>query len=163
MPRQEPKAKTKFFISPFDGEEIRLTLPDGGVAIVGNTPKELPDRFWRKALSSGCQPADEKPLTNAQKRAALAAAPENDTADDATLIERLKAKIREIFNADPNDPRFENALTGQDIPAVAWLSEAMGQPITSAQRDEAYALFEAEDSDNDSDEDEDEEDEEGQE
>lgn len=160
--RQEPKAKTKFFISPFDGEEIRLTLPDGGVAIVGNEPKELPDRFWRKALQSGCQPADEKPLTPAQKRAALAAAPENDTGDESTLIERLKAKIREIFNADANDPRFEDALTGQDIPAVAWLSEAMGQPITSAQRDEAFALFEAEEEGNDDGE-EDEEDEEEQE
>lgn len=162
MSRQEPKARTKSFISPFEGEEIRLTLPDGGVALVGNEPKVLPERFWRKALQSGCQPADEKPLTAAQKRAALAAAPENDTGDDDTLIERLKAKIREIFNADANDPRFADALTGQDIPAVAWLSEAMGQPITSAQRDEAFALFESEESDDDS-EGEDEEDEEEQE
>lgn len=138
-------SETKKFISPFEGEEIRLTLPDGGVALVGNTPKVLPKRFWREALKNGCQPADEKPLTPAQKRAALAAAPESDTSEDATLIQRMIVEIRKAFNSDPTDPRYANAMTTQGIPTTKWLTDVMGQPISAQQRDEAYALFEAED------------------
>lgn len=155
--------ETKKFVTQFPGETVRLTLPDGGVALVGDEPKELPKRYWREALRNGCQPADEKPLTPAQKRAALAAAPENDTTGEETLIARLKAKIREIFDAESTDARYENALTTQGIPTVSWLSEAMGQPISAAQRDEAFALFEADEDNADDDSEEDEEDEEEQE
>lgn len=148
----DAKAKTKFFTTQFPGEEVRLTLPDGGVALVGDEPKELPERFWRAALANGCQVADEKPLTAAQKRAALRASPENDSTGEDTLIERMVAKIKEIFNGDPNDPRYSDALTTQGIPTVAWLIQAMGVNVTSAQRDEAFAKYELQAEDDDGDE-----------
>lgn len=139
-----PAAKIKNFVSTFPGEEIRLTLPDGGVAIVGNDPKPLPERFWRKALQSGCTEANGKPMTRAQLRAAAKAAPEADVSEDSTLIERLIDACKEILNGDPLDPQFAEAMTEQEIPRVDWLSQRVGANVTAEQRDEAWAKLQLE-------------------
>lgn len=154
-----PPAKIKNFVSAFPGEVIRLTLPDGGVAPVGIDPKPLPERFWRKALQSGCTEADGKPMTPAQLRAAAKAAPEADKSEDSTLIERLIEACKDILNGDPLDPQFNDAMTEQDIPRVDWLSKRVGANVTAEQRDEAWAKLQLE-LDGDEEDEEDEEDQE---
>lgn len=149
-----PPAKTKQFVSTFPGEEIRLTLPDGGVAIVGSEPKTLPERFWRKALQSGCTEANGKPMSRAQLRAAARAAPEADQSEDSTLIERLIGACKDILNGDPLDPQFADAMTEQEIPRVDWLSQRVGANVTAEQRDEAWAKLQLELDEGDEEEDE---------
>lgn len=149
---QNAPAPTKKFVSQFEGEEIRVTLPDGGVALIGDEPKTLPERFWRAALKAGAMEAGSERLTPAQRRAAVRAAPDSDKADDDGLIERIKAKIDEIFEADPNDPKYSEALTAQETPRTDWLTAELGVNISAAQRDEAYALWELDQDGEDDDE-----------
>lgn len=120
----------------FDGTEIRVTHPDGSVAIVGDEPRPLPKKMWRQAVKQGCQtdtsikPADLPGLTQA---------------DDAfTRSQAIKDAIVEALESDEADEAFADAFTAADIPNVRWLEKRVGFSLSADERDQAWSEVQAE-------------------
>lgn len=120
----------------FDGTDIRVTHPDGSVAIVGAVPRTLPKKMWRLAVKAGCQtdtsiqPADLPGL---------------HVGDDAfTRRAAMKKAIIEALESDDADEAFADAFTANDIPNVRWLEKRVGFSLSADERDDVWAEVQAE-------------------
>lgn len=151
------KAATgKMFYSPED--PIRVTLPDGAVAIIERTPRTLPQKFWRPATRAGA--LVDGGLT-AEELKAPQGKPESDPHTRAEMI--LNA-VLDAARAPDDSEGFEDAFNTSGTPNVRWIETRVGFGIDAAERDQAWAqaqiiLDEEErngkDEDNDEDEEED--------
>ena len=124
-------AKKLKFYSP-DGTPIRVTHADGGVAIVGAEPRELPPKFNREAVKAGCLTTDMPAAAKLQGPAVPPAA------DPFKRREAIKEKINEALGAAEGDPGFEDAFTQAGIPNIQWLSAAVGFTVERSERDELW-------------------------
>ena len=130
-------AKKLMFYSP-DGSNIRICLPDGRVAIVGETPRELHASFNKAAIRSGCLTTD-MPTAD---RLAGPAVPAG--ADPFERREAIKARIHDALQQEEGAPGYDEAFTGAGIPNVHWLSEAVGFTVDRTERDELWREVQAE-------------------
>lgn len=122
--------KLKFY-SP-DGTPIRVTHPDGGVAVVGAEPRALPPKFNREAVKAGC-------LTTDMPAASKLQAPDvPPAADPFKRRDAIKEKINDALNAAEGDPGFEDAFTQGGLPNIQWLSQAVGFTVERSERDELW-------------------------
>ena len=137
-------AKPLMFYSP-DGTPIRVTCPDGAVAIVTDK-RTLPPKFNRAAIRAGC-------LTTDMPAAEKLKGPEvpND-ADAFRRRDAIKAKIMEALNAAEGDAGFEDAFTGAGLPNINWLNKAVGFTVERSERDELWAEIQRELGDDQADE-----------
>lgn len=156
---EQASSKTKQFISP-NGEDIRVTHPDGGVAVIGSTPKTLPPKFWTLAVREGAEVVGESNKLSASERLASQNA-NNPDADSFQLFDRIKQAIEEALDEQDNateDGRemadeFKDAFTANGIPQVRWLEKRVGFSISADQRDQAWDAINREAGENDSDDD----------
>jgi hypothetical protein len=144
--KTENKESVRTFRSA-DGEDIRVTHPDGSVAIVGEEPRELPRKLWRHAIKQGCLPDEQI------KKADLPLEPKDDA---FTRKQAIKDKIVEAMESDENDEKYDDAFTSAGVPNVRWLEKQVGFGLSAQERDEAWAEVQSE-----REQDEDEEEEEG--
>lgn len=134
MPAAPKKLK---FYSP-DGTPIRVTLPDGSVALVGETPRELHPKFNRAAVREGC-------LTTDMPSADRIRGPAVPDADDAfKRRDLIKDKIHEALNAPEGAEGYEDAFTQAGVPNINWLNKALGFNIERSERDELWVQVQAE-------------------
>lgn len=153
-------SKTKEFISP-NGEDIRVTHPDGGVAIIGSTPKTLPPKFWTLAVRAGAEVLGSGSKLTPSERLASASA-NNPDSDSFSQFERIKEAIIEALDeqdAATEDGRevadeFKDAFTANGTPQVRWLEKRVGFSIGSEQRDQAFDAVTRESGEQEEDEDE---------
>lgn len=131
--------KLKFY-SP-DGTPIRVTHPDGGVAIVGEHPRELPPKFNREAVKAGCLTTDKPAASKLQGPVVPPAA------DPFKRREAIKDKIIEALNAAEGDAGFEDAFTQGGLPNIQWLSQAVGFTVERSERDELWQEVQIENED----------------
>lgn len=121
-----------------DGTDIRVCLPDGRCAIVGEVPRDLPRSYWRQAGRDGC-------LATTQIKPADFNIP---TAADHEDPEKRSNAIRELVlaaaTAGEEDPKFEGAFTPAGIPNVMWLSQRLGFLVHREERDAAWNQIKAE-------------------
>lgn len=133
------------FYSP-DGTDIRVTLPDGSVAIV-NKARTLPQRFWRQATREGC-------LVKGGATAAQLAGPKpSDLSDplnrrDAIMGAMKDAAKRVAASAAAGDDAppagYEGAFTRTGTPNVRWLETRLGLEIDGNERDELWTEVQVE-------------------
>lgn len=130
-----PGSDERLFHS-FDGTDIRVTHPDGSVAIVGETPRALPKKMWRLAVKNGCQTDTSiKPVD----------LPGLHAGDDAfTRRKAMKDAIIEALESDEADEAYADAFTAADIPNVRWLEKRVGFSLTADERDDVWAEVQAE-------------------
>ncbi|HEY3434234.1 MAG TPA: hypothetical protein VGK41_01140 [Solirubrobacterales bacterium] len=134
--KAEASADERQFYS-IDGDDIRVTHPDGSVAIVTGEPRPLPRKLWRHAIKAGCQTTDSKPLPKV----------ELNTDDDAfTRMGAIKAAMLDALEASDDDPDYAEAFTGAGVPNVRWLEKKVGFPLSADERDQAWAEVSAESS-----------------
>ena len=130
-----PKDPNERYFHSYDGSEIRVTHPDGSIAIVGSEPRPLPKKLWRAAVKAGCQ------TDSTLKPAEL---PELDAGDDAfTRMEAIKQAMIEALEADEDDAAFADAFTANDIPNVRWLEKKVGFSLSADERDQAWSEVQA--------------------
>lgn len=142
---QHQAADERLFRS-YDGEDIRVTLDDGSVAVVGATPRTLPRKFWRQAIKQGCQTGDIKP----------AELPPMTPADEAdTRRAEIVKAILEALDSDEADPAFADAFTAAGVPNVRWLEKRVKFNLSAEERDHAWAEVQADKDSNDNESDED--------
>lgn len=123
------------YFRSFDGSEVRVTHPDGSVAIVGAEPRTLPKKLWRAAVKAGCQ------TDTTLKPAEL---PELTPADDAfTRNQAIKDAMIAALEADEDDAEFADAFTANDIPNVRWLEKRVGFSLSADERDAAWSEVQA--------------------
>ncbi len=152
------KAPMKNFISP-TGEDIRITHPNGSVAIIGATEKPLPQHLWAAATRAGAQVASGSSggkltaaETAAANRAAQAGAGDAQNDERFTIKQKLKEQMKLALDAhDEADEggakvtkEFEDAFTSAGIPQVKWLQDRVGFTVSADQRDEAWEELTAE-------------------
>ena len=146
MRKQDTPAADERLFRSYDGEDIRVTLADGSVAVVGATPRPLPRKFWREAIKQGCQTGEIK----------AADLPPMSPADEAeTRREAIKKAIIEALEGDETDKAFADAFTANDIPNVRWLEKRVGFNLSAEERDQAWEEVQAEQPAGDSESDED--------
>lgn len=122
------------------GEDIRVTLPDGSVALVPaeeENARPLPAKFNRAAHFAGCL------MVGGATKEALAGPSVPKSDDQFSRNELIQAQIRMAMKADPSDAAFENAFTGQGIPQVKWLTARLGFAVDASERDEALRIINA--------------------
>ncbi len=136
---------TRMFYSD-TGENIRVTLPDGGVAVVGTEPRELPAKYHRAAQRAGC-------VTTTGARAEVI---QTQVQDDPH--ERMEAIVTAITNALEAEPaegateaehaayneKYGDAFNQDETPNVRWLEKQVGFNIDQAERDQAWATVKSE-------------------
>ena len=134
-----PETENKLFYSPH-GEDIRVVLPAGGIAIVGAKPRSLPRNFWRHATALGC-------LTKGGITADQLVGPDpgDNVVDPHTRAEMIAQGIRDALLADDDAPGFEDAFTAAGLPSVVWLEKRLGFSIQREERDAAFAEVQRED------------------
>jgi hypothetical protein len=129
--------KPAMWYSP-DGTDIRVCLPDGRCAIVGEVPRDLPRSYWRQAGRDGC-------LATTQIKPADFNIP---TAADHEDPEKRSNAIRELVlsaaTAGEDDVAFEGAFTPAGIPNVMWLSQRLGFLVHREERDAAWNQIKSE-------------------
>lgn len=131
---KKPDPNERYFRS-FDGTDIRVSHPDGSVAVVGESPRTLPKKLWRAAIKAGCM------TDNSLKPAEL---PELGAGDDAfTRMQAIKDAITEALESDETDEAFADAFTANDIPNVRWLEKRVGFGLTADERDQAWSEVQA--------------------
>lgn len=131
------KPKTITLYSP-RSESIRVTLPDGGIAVIPPEPTEVPDIFYDAALRAGC-----RVVGMAQEPDPNAAAPSDADTKSGLIAEA----IRDAQMADPTDEAYADAFTASGIPSTTWLSHKVGFNVSASERDEAWRNVLAEDDD----------------
>jgi hypothetical protein len=136
MAKQSRKDPNERDFHSFDGSDIRVTHPDGSVAIVGDKPRPLPKKLWRAAIKAGCQ------TDTSLKPAQL---PELSDGDDAfTRMQAIKDAMVEALEADDDNEAFADAFTANDLPNVRWLEKKVGFSLTADERDQAWAEVQSE-------------------
>lgn len=131
MSKNDPNER---YFRSYDQSDIRVTHPDGSVAIVGEKPRTLPRKLWRQAIKAGCQ-TDE-----ILKPAELV----TTAADDAfTRQQAIKDAIIAALESDESDPAFADAFTANDIPNVRWLEKRVGFGLSADERDQVWAEVQA--------------------
>lgn len=134
-----PTSNERLFHSE-TGEDIRVTLPNGGVAIVGKTPRPLPQQFHRAALKAGCLIKGAAPAPNVKDK------PEDDPHERMAII---KAAILKAVEAEPDEgadeaaheayeKEYGDAFTQAGLPNVRWLEKRIGFNIDASERDQAW-------------------------
>lgn len=128
-----------------DGTDIKLDLPDGRTARVGEEPRELPRAFYKAARAAGCV------ATSDPARLADPLPLEPDPAErDRVILEAILAAAR----GDESDPRYENAFTTAGVPNTRWLSRQLRFEVAAVERDrlwaEASKILDAEEADDNS-------------
>lgn len=131
-----PTKQLKFY-SP-DGTDIRVTHPDGAIAIVGGEPRGLPPKFNREAIKAGCLTTD---MPSANRLAGPAIKPQDDAFARRGLI---KDKMIEAARSEEGATGYEDAFTQAGIPNINWLSSALGFQVERAERDELWKEAQAE-------------------
>ena len=134
-------AEKKWFSE--DGTDIRVTLPDGGVAIVGDKPRTLPKKFWKAAVKEGALATDQNVT-----RADLSAVGEGDEAETRrkAIYDLMLAAWDASENDENTDSKFDDAFTGAGKPNVRWLEKELGFDIDGTERDEIWAQVQDENS-----------------
>lgn len=131
-----PKEKQLFY-SP-DGTTIRVTHPDGAVALVDGDPRELPQKLWRLATRAGC-------LIKGGITADQLKGPNVDESADAfKRRELIKQAMFDAARSEENAQGFEDAFTAAGIPNVRWLEKRVGFGIDADERDQIWAEAEVE-------------------
>ncbi|MES2347035.1 MAG: hypothetical protein V4641_05625 [Pseudomonadota bacterium] len=125
------------FYSP-DGTDMRVCLPDGRTAIVGEEPRDLHPAFNRAAIRAGCLSTDMPSAVRMQG----ADVPLQD--DVFKRKEAIKEKMSEALRAEEGAPGYEDAFTSSGIPNINWLSKAVGFNIERSERDELWSEVQAE-------------------
>lgn len=139
------------------GEDVRVTLPGGAVAIVGRKPRTLPQQFHRAALKAGCLIKGAAPAPTVQEK------PEDDPHERIKLI---KAAILTAVEAEPDEgadeaahneyeAKYGDAFTQDGTPSVRWIEKELGFNISAQERDQAWNEVKAENGLDDEDEDDD--------
>lgn len=126
----QPQKSDKLFYSP--DEPIRVTLGDGGVAIIDTSPRTLPQKYWRAATRAG---ALIKGGLTAEELKGPEGSAESDPHARAEMI--LKAVLDAV--AADDGPGFENSFTAAGIPNVRWIETRVGFGIDASERDQAWA------------------------
>lgn len=131
-----------------DGTDIRVTHPDGSVAIV-NVPRTLPRKLWRAAVTAGCQVvadnAQVAAIVEGQANSAKALAeltPADEAAQRATAIYNA---VLEAYESDEADQAYADAFTNSGVPNVRWLENKLGFSISATERDKAWAEVQEQD------------------
>lgn len=151
-----PDPSDRLFYSQ-DGTDIRVTLKDGGVAIV-NEPRTLPAKFHREATKQGClvqlvsgnqtkaQATKQARQQQARKRNA-APTPEEVAADSALRIAAIEQAINDALDSEEGDEAFADAWTQDEKVDLNWLSERVGFVVEPDERDVIQARVMAEEDD----------------
>lgn len=139
-PAPAPAPGERMFFSD-TGEDIRVGLPDGGVAVVGATPRTLPPRFHRAAARAGCLIVGSAPVQTFQQ------GPE--AMDPTERIEAIKNAIQTAIEADPGEAgtekdhdaynaKYGDAFNSDEKPNLRWLEATLGFPLSATERDQAW-------------------------
>lgn len=128
-------ANSKLFYSAED--PIRVTLADGGVAIIDRSPRALPQKYWKAATRAG---ALVKGGLTADDLKTPEGAPHSDPHTRAELI--LNA-VLDAARAPDDSPGFEDAFNSNGTPNVRWIETRVGFGIDAAERDQAWAQAQA--------------------
>lgn len=130
----------KILWSTEDGTAVRLTLENGGVAIVGGedqpAERELPAMFHRVALANFCirRVVDENGET--QSETTVLKLPETTPANDLTkrrlaIIECMKRNVRD---------GTEGFLTAAGVPNAKTITKELGFDVLGPERDDLWAV-----------------------
>lgn len=127
------------------GTTIRVTLPNGGVALVGNTWEELPPQYHAGAYAQGAISDD----MIAAEVGRMLSAEESKVGKTLTAVEKKKNDMRSTILTWIEDNEMDHFSAppkgGQLKPKVADLSKAVGQRCFKEDRDEVwYKLLEEE-------------------
>lgn len=114
-------------------DDIRVTLPDGAVAIIGREPRELPQRFWRPATRAGA--LIHGGLTAEELAGPVGAA----ETDPHTRADRILNAVLAAVRAPEDAQGFEDAFNTNGTPNVRWIETHIGFSIDAAERDMAWA------------------------
>ena len=121
----------KKFMSP-TGEDIRIALLDGHVAVVSGEWRDLPEYFHKEAYAAGCISDDMAKLAEIK----LSEHTVNAIEKVALKKEEIKAAIRELLE------NYDKAnFTAQNLPKSTVLKSMIGKSVSNSERDEVwYAL-----------------------
>ncbi|HZX81037.1 MAG TPA: hypothetical protein VFE72_08820 [Lysobacter sp.] len=145
-----------------DGEDVRVTLPNGGVAIVGEEPRPLPPAFWRAASQAGCAVLDAQGnkvrITKADLEGPAAPAGSTDQSRHDLLVQACIDIIEHEKHIDAGGepkPEFKGALSkgAEPAPIVRWLEKRVGFSVTAEERNRAWSIALSQTDDEDGDED----------
>lgn len=133
-PAAAQKPEERLFYSQ-DGEDIRVPLPDGRVALVGEEPRVLPRAFHKEAMKRGCLIAGANmPKLDLSVPTEL---------DQEARNEAIKDAIREALDADSEAEGYEaaygEAFNENEEPSVRWIEKRLGFNISAGERDKAWA------------------------
>ena len=139
--------KTKKFYSP-DGTDIRVTHPDGSVALIGETARKLPKKLWKAAIKEGALATDSQ--VTKHDLSGL-----NDGDDAEQRRQSIYDLMLEAWEADEDpenkDPKYDEAFTGAGKPNVRWLEKQLQFDIDGKERDEIWEQVQAENGSEDDD------------
>lgn len=144
------KEGERLFYSP-DGTDIRVTHPDGSVAIVGDTSRTLPPKMWRAAARAGCmveQAGQKRGLSARDLQRSVEGEP-GAGADAFKREEAIKQAMRDALEAEEDAPGFEEAFTDAEIPSVKWLESRLGFGVSGDERDALWEIVKNEYADED--------------
>lgn len=116
-------------------EPVRISMISGHITIVGTEFAELHERFHKDAYSLGCISEDML------KSAAAEAIP----AKMAETLVRTHTKAQRIAETIGNwveDNKLSNFSNSTGKPNANLLSDALGESVSSAERDEAWYKYE---------------------
>lgn len=135
MAKVNPTEKYLFY-SP-DKTPVRVELPDGGIALVGEKARELPPKFWRAATKAGC-------LIKGGLTAKDLMPPKTNPEDDQRTKEDMIVKAMVDAGKNVDTEGYEDAFTAQGVPQVRWLETRLGFNLGADERDSAWAIAQVE-------------------
>lgn len=127
-----PHAKSLWF--SIDGSNVRVTLANGGVAIIGETPRTLEPMYWRPAIATGSvhfyDPDQVSEQPDAPQRITRALLKDDvDPNDPRVRSGKIAKAMRKAM-----DDEVEEAFIGDGRPNLKWLSAKLGFEVDSDDR-----------------------------
>lgn len=134
-PKKLPNTHTWF--AP-DGEQVRVCLPSGDVAVIEpGEQRELPPKFNKAAAQAGLAVVGGVSPSSVTKPEVPA---ENDV---TTRVDHIEKAIRDALNAPEGNDEFEDAFTKAGTPNIKWLSKRVGFTVETSERDIAWKSVQA--------------------
>jgi hypothetical protein len=145
MTKKETAATSDRLFYSEDGTPIRVTTPDGGVALIGKKPRPLPKKFHRSALREGARTTDMPAKEELEDGIGKGDDPfERRKAIKEAMVDAMEAHDTADENGTKVRAEYEEAFTKADVPSVIWLKNRVGFGVDGAERDELWAEIQSE-------------------
>lgn len=114
-----------------NGEPVRVILPSGPCAIVGNDWRSLPEKFHQEAYASGCVSDNMEVVKEVQSAA------ESGLLDRLQGDANLKAQVRSAIENAISENNLK-AFTSNGNPVAKYINSTVGKTVPKHIRDAVW-------------------------